>query len=221
MYFSGPQTFTRQEHEVVVSGPTQMILVPPRHFCKYFLFLAAQFAATLLLPYFTLFGLPVQPILLTFLKGIIQNPVIRDEKSNPIVAEDGSVQLRHGDEEVRIEVPEPFPLYPGEALYGKVSPLQVVAPNTALRLRAVRDFEDKNAGDEWLFKGTLFFVDLVVNSFKALEPTFLVLMFRSLKSSAPSSLSLTRLFAFVLVALYVLFLATSVLTLSDCYPQGR
>jgi len=29
----------------------------------------------------------------------------------------------------------------------------VVAPNTALRLRAVRDFEAKKAGDEWLFKG--------------------------------------------------------------------
>lgn len=81
---------------------------------------------------------------------------MRDEKGNPKVAEDGSVELRHGDEEVRIEVPEPFPLYPGETLYGKVSPLQVVAPNTALRLRAVRDFEDKKAGDEWLFKGYVF-----------------------------------------------------------------
>lgn len=84
---------------------------------------------------------------------IIQNPVVRDEKGAPIIGEDGSTSLRHGDEEVRIEVAEPFPLYPGETLYGKVSPLQVVAPNTALRLRAVRDFEDKKAGDEWLFKG--------------------------------------------------------------------
>jgi major vault protein len=84
---------------------------------------------------------------------LIQNPAVRDKEGNVVHAADGSVQLRHGDEEVRIEVPEPFPLYPGEALYGKVSPLQVVAPNTALRLRAVRDFEDKKAGDEWLFKG--------------------------------------------------------------------
>jgi major vault protein len=48
-------------------------------------------------------------------------------------------------------------LYPGEKLYGKVSPLQVVAPNTALRLRAIRDFAEDDtarvAGDEWLFKG--------------------------------------------------------------------
>jgi len=84
---------------------------------------------------------------------LIQNPVRRDEAGKPVFSSDGSVLLRHGDEEVRIEVPEPFPLYPGESLYGKVSPLQVVAPNTALRLRAVRDVEDKKAGDEWLFKG--------------------------------------------------------------------
>jgi major vault protein len=42
-------------------------------------------------------------------------------------------------------------------LFGKVSPLQVVAPNTALKLRAIRDFKDgkvdRVAGDEWLFQG--------------------------------------------------------------------
>jgi len=43
-------------------------------------------------------------------------------------------------------------------MVGKVSPLQVVAPNAALRLRAIRDFEDDKkvkhvAGDEWLFEG--------------------------------------------------------------------
>lgn len=58
---------------------------------------------------------------------------------------------------MRLTLQDPFPLYPGEKLYGKVSPLQVVAPNTALRLRAIRDFTDgevpRVAGDEWLFKG--------------------------------------------------------------------
>lgn len=107
---SGPQTFTRQEHEQVVAGPNPMILVPPRHYC------------------------------------IIQNPVVS-------VNEDGTAILKHGDEEVRVSVAEPFPLYPGESLFGKVSPLQVVAPNTAIRLRAVRDFDGKKAGDEYLFKG--------------------------------------------------------------------
>jgi hypothetical protein len=68
----------------------------------------------------------------------------------------GQVLIRHGDEEVRRE-PEPFPLYPGEALFGKVSPLQVVTQNTALRLRATRDVTIDgtfyNAGEEWLFRG--------------------------------------------------------------------
>lgn len=29
----GPATFTRQEQERVVSGPTAMVMVPPRHYC--------------------------------------------------------------------------------------------------------------------------------------------------------------------------------------------
>lgn len=84
---------------------------------------------------------------------IIQNPVKTDASGAVAFDENGQAILRHGDEEVRVEVAEPFPLYPGETLYGKVSQLQVVAPNTAIRLRAVRDIDGKSAGDEWLFKG--------------------------------------------------------------------
>jgi major vault protein len=88
---------------------------------------------------------------------IIANPVVRDAAKKVTVDAEGQVKLRHGDEEIRFEQ-EPFPLYPGEKLYGKVSPLQVVAPNTALRLRSIRDFEEADgtkrlAGDEWLFRG--------------------------------------------------------------------
>jgi len=87
---------------------------------------------------------------------IIQNPAVVVD-GQVVTDASGQVKLRHGDEEIRF-AQEPFPLYPGEKLYGKVSPLQVVAPNTALRLRAIRDFTDENgikrdAGDEWLFKG--------------------------------------------------------------------
>ena len=70
---------------------------------------------------------------------IIANPIARDEKGKLITDKNGQVKLRHGDEEIRFEQ-EPFPLYPGEKLFGKVTPLQVVAPNTALRLKATRDF---------------------------------------------------------------------------------
>jgi len=86
---------------------------------------------------------------------IIQNPVARDADGNVIFDQNGQAVLRHGDEEVRVEVPDPFPLYHGETLYGKVSQLQVVQANSAIRLKAIRDLpqENKQTGDEWLFKG--------------------------------------------------------------------
>jgi major vault protein len=112
----GPKTFTRQDHQSVVGGPTAMIMVPPRHYC------------------------------------IIENPVVRED-GLVIRDKNGQVRLRHSDQEIRFESPDPFPLYPGESLVGKVTPLQVVAPNTAIRLRAIRDYKDYKAGDEWLFKG--------------------------------------------------------------------
>jgi len=28
----GPQTFTRQEHEKIVEGPSNAIMIPPRHY---------------------------------------------------------------------------------------------------------------------------------------------------------------------------------------------
>eukprot|EP01126_Amoeba_proteus_P047298 TRINITY_DN538_c0_g1_i1.p1 TRINITY_DN538_c0_g1~~TRINITY_DN538_c0_g1_i1.p1 ORF type:complete len:831 (+),score=142.75 TRINITY_DN538_c0_g1_i1:97-2589(+) len=83
---------------------------------------------------------------------IISNPVVREENGSLSLDRHGQVRLRHGDEEIRQSQP-PFPLYPGEKLYGKVSPLQVVAPLTAIKLRAIRDFEGRLAGDEWLFEG--------------------------------------------------------------------
>jgi len=120
----GPKTFTRQDHEKVVSGPNEMIMIPPRHYC------------------------------------VIANPVARDGSGKVIVDSNGNAKLRHGDEEIRFSQ-EPFPLYPGEELRGKVQALQVVAPNTALRLRCIRDFTQgegehavkRVAGDEWLWEG--------------------------------------------------------------------
>jgi major vault protein len=83
---------------------------------------------------------------------IISNPVTKDGKGTPVFDGHHNVKVRFGDEEIRFEQ-EPFPLYPGEAMLGKVTALQVVGPDAALRLRAIRDFEDKVAGDEWLFRG--------------------------------------------------------------------
>ncbi|EGC31310.1 major vault protein-alpha [Dictyostelium purpureum] len=121
----GPQTFTRQDHEKLVSGPDAMIMIPQRHYCT------------------------------------VSNPIVRDEKGSLVLDEYGQVKLRHGDEEIR-HSQDPFPLYPGEKISGRVTPLQVVAPLKALRLRALRDFTDGKvthvAGDEWLFEGPNTFI---------------------------------------------------------------
>jgi len=80
---------------------------------------------------------------------IISNPAQKHHDGSPVTEKNnGQVKLRHGDEEIRFEQ-EPFPLYPGEQLYGKVSPLQVVAPLTALKLRATRDFDEGKKNPCW------------------------------------------------------------------------
>jgi major vault protein len=87
---------------------------------------------------------------------IISNPIGLDEEGNPIFGANGQVKLRHGDEEIRF-AQDPFPLYPGERMTGKPSPLQVVQSDQGLKLRCIRNFVDKEeerqAGDEWIFRG--------------------------------------------------------------------
>lgn len=70
---------------------------------------------------------------------IVENPVVRDDKGDIVVNDNGEDKLRYGDEEVRFHQ-EPFPLYYGEVC-GKVKPLPVVSENQALVLLAKRDFE--------------------------------------------------------------------------------
>ena len=88
---------------------------------------------------------------------IIENPVLRNKDNDVVNDKSGQVKLSHADQEIRL-AQEPFPLYPGEILKQPVTPLKVVAANSALRLRAILDFEDetgekRTAGDEWLFEG--------------------------------------------------------------------
>ncbi|KAL4223159.1 hypothetical protein ACF0H5_016631 [Mactra antiquata] len=88
---------------------------------------------------------------------VIENPTLKDKDSKVVLDASGQVKLLHADQEIR-QAQDPFPLYPGEVLKLAVTPLKVVAPNSALRLRAILDFEDelgdkRTAGDEWLFEG--------------------------------------------------------------------
>merc|ERR1712127_228809 len=88
---------------------------------------------------------------------IVENPAQRGENGQIVVDKLGQVKLNHADQEIRL-TQEPFPLYPGEVLKQAVTALKVVPANTALRLRAILDYEDDSgekrvAGDEWLFEG--------------------------------------------------------------------
>jgi major vault protein len=91
---------------------------------------------------------------------VVANPVVRDAGGEPQKDKHGQFKLKTGDQEVRFEQ-EPFPLFPGEKLVENVQQLSVVPPNTALRLKAQRNFDDKNAGDEWLFKGPATYIPRV------------------------------------------------------------
>ena len=88
---------------------------------------------------------------------VIENPVVVNKDNEVVLDRSGQVKLLHADQDIRL-TQEPFPLYPGEVLKQPVSPLKVVVANSALRVRAVLDYETDDgekrvAGDEWLFEG--------------------------------------------------------------------
>ncbi|CAF3424743.1 unnamed protein product [Rotaria sp. Silwood1] len=90
---------------------------------------------------------------------VIENPVVKNEDDQAQFDKNGQAKLLHGSQDVRLEndYKEPFPLYPGEVLKQAATLLKYVAANSALRLKAVLDFDDngeqRKAGDEWLFEG--------------------------------------------------------------------
>jgi major vault protein len=100
---------------------------------------------------------------------VIENPAVRDKTGKVVTDSNGQVKLLHSDVDIRF-AQEPFPLYPGESLKQNVTPLKVIEPNCALRLRAVLDFVDEQnqqirAGDEFLFQGPgmrRFFIELAI-----------------------------------------------------------
>jgi major vault protein len=88
---------------------------------------------------------------------VVENPIVRDKTGKVIIDGNGQAKLLHSDVDIRF-AQEPFALYPGEVLKQAVTPLKVIEPNCALRLRAVLDFDDegdnhRRAGDEFLFEG--------------------------------------------------------------------
>uniref|UniRef100_A0A8C5EG46 Major vault protein n=1 Tax=Gouania willdenowi TaxID=441366 RepID=A0A8C5EG46_GOUWI len=88
---------------------------------------------------------------------VVANPVARDDNGQALFDQSGQAKLRHADLEIRL-AQDPFPLFPGEQIQQEVTPLQIVYPDTALRLQALLDFQEEGgerrvAGDQWLFEG--------------------------------------------------------------------
>lgn len=94
----------------------------------------------------------------------IENPIVRGKDGKPELTPFQQVKTNQGEFEYRVadEYPDPFPLFPGEKLIGKIEKLLVIQQNTALRLTATRDFVDEEtkrvAGSEWQRKGPFTYI---------------------------------------------------------------
>jgi major vault protein len=70
---------------------------------------------------------------------VVSNPVSMADRAS------GKFEILHGRREHRFHTGRPFPLYPGEVLEKEVTPMTVVAPNQALKIRANEPFVNKSA----------------------------------------------------------------------------
>lgn len=69
----------------------------------------------------------------------IDNPILRRKDGTVSFDDHGQAELRWGEKEYRL-AQDPFPLYPGEKLSKKITPLEMVYKNHALHLRCIQDF---------------------------------------------------------------------------------
>lgn len=75
---------------------------------------------------------------------------------------------------MQTDYPDPFPLYYREKLVGSITRLRIVAENQALKLQAIRDFEDKKLGDEWIVNGPFVYIPKVeVKCLKEINATII------------------------------------------------
>ncbi|EDQ86973.1 uncharacterized protein MONBRDRAFT_10492 [Monosiga brevicollis MX1] len=121
---------------------------------------------------------------------VVENPVARTSDGNVVyIGGTKQVKLRHAEQEVRV-AQDPFPLFPGEQLATPVTPLTVVETNSALRLKAVLDFDDETssvhrvAGDEWLFEGPGTYIPRVEVRVEELIKAFIIMPNQALRLRA-------------------------------------
>jgi major vault protein len=108
---------------------------------------------------------------------IIEDPVIKDDAGELVYDKHGQVKINLGDSEIRTAMifKQPFPLYFGEKLI-KIEKLPVVNRDCAIKLEALRDFNDDNkkarvAGEEWLEYGPKIYIPRIeVKLVQHIEP---------------------------------------------------
>jgi major vault protein len=100
---------------------------------------------------------------------VIYNPVSRNSKKELMYEDFGQIKLRWGEEEIRTdqEYKDPFPLFPGEQIIGKIEPFVIIPANEEIKLLAVRSFYDdvkkkqRKPGDTWMYRGPMNYIPRV------------------------------------------------------------
>jgi len=117
----------------------------------------------------------------------IKNPVILNEKAEPIKDKDGQIKLSHSEIQYRFQqdYKDPFFLYPGEFKINQIEKLLFIRQDESLRLKAIKKFVEccfnpvtkkevkisREVGDEWLFYGPgIYYPKPEVDSFEVRKP---------------------------------------------------
>jgi major vault protein len=173
---TGPKTFVRQDNEVVVVSPTQMITIPPRHYCvvsspvardedgtilyegdsqQVLLRHGEQEVRTAQTP-FPLYPGETITTPVTKLAIVPADHALRVEAVLDCVDHDG-IKRTAGDQWL-FEGPGTYIPTVSAKVVEKIT-AQIVGPNQALRLRASKETTDREGkarvtGEEWLMKST-------------------------------------------------------------------
>jgi len=174
----GPQTFVRKEHEQVVVGPAKMIKIPPMSYCsiknpvirnedgsvKFHTNRMPRFKQSEIeIRFSETFPEPFPLYPYEELDGKIEKiPVVQQDQALKIVATrdfvDNEGNERLAGDEWLFKGPSSYRPRVEERIDSTIS-AAIIKPNTAIKLRAIRDSREgapvkRKAGEEWLIRET-------------------------------------------------------------------
>jgi len=169
----GPQTFVKKDNELVGSNPEKMVIVPPRHFCvitnpvmrgehQQVLFDTlgqtrlqhAEDEVRLQQAPFPLYPGEQVKVKVTLLTVVPALTALRLKVSRDFI--DTENQQRRAGDEMLFEGPGTYVPRKEVEVIGQEKAI-VIKPNTAIKLRAIRETGDRDgvnrvAGEEWMVK---------------------------------------------------------------------